>query len=123
MMTGHSTNQTCPCTAECACPAAAVPWLSGGLTLQPNTKFTILAPSDYAFASRLKQSLNMTAQELLKPEHRDTLVKVGVAYYLLQRNVANYTLTAVLPLPNTLVNQVLHAAAVFKKGTSACWRI
>jgi uncharacterized surface protein with fasciclin (FAS1) repeats len=48
-----------------------------GLTLQPNTKFTILAPSDYAFASRLKQSLNMTAQELLKPENRDTLVKVG----------------------------------------------
>jgi hypothetical protein len=48
-----------------------------GLTLQPNTKFTILAPSDYAFATRLKQSLNMTAQELLKPENRDTLVKVG----------------------------------------------
>lgn len=46
-------------------------------SLGPNTTWTILAPTNNAFVSRLNESLGITPQELLLPENRDVLVEVS----------------------------------------------
>jgi hypothetical protein len=47
-----------------------------GSALAPNTTWTILAPDNAAFTSRLNESLGITPQQLLLPENRATLVQV-----------------------------------------------
>lgn len=49
--------------------------LTGALT--PNTTWTILAPTNQAFTTRLNQSLGITPQQLLQPANRETLVNVS----------------------------------------------
>jgi hypothetical protein len=61
-----------PATHPPAFQAAGV-----GSALQPGTTWTILAPTNDAFASRLQASLGITPQQLLEPANKDTLVKVG----------------------------------------------
>jgi uncharacterized surface protein with fasciclin (FAS1) repeats len=45
-------------------------------SLQPGTAWTILAPTNDAFATRLQAALGITPQQLLEPSNKDTLVKV-----------------------------------------------
>nr|BBN91622.1 astaxanthin-binding orange protein of fasciclin family [Scenedesmus sp. Oki-4N] len=51
-------------------------------SLGPNTTWTILAPTNNAFVSRLNESLGITPQELLLPENRDVLVEV-LSYHVI----------------------------------------
>jgi hypothetical protein len=53
-----------------------------GSALAPNTTWTILAPDNAAFTSRLNESLGITPQQLLLPENRETLVQVSREYAL-----------------------------------------
>jgi uncharacterized surface protein with fasciclin (FAS1) repeats len=47
-----------------------------GSALQPDTAWTILAPTDEAFTTRLQAALGITPQQLLEQANRETLVKV-----------------------------------------------
>jgi hypothetical protein len=66
------TNQQPYCCCLTLLQAAGV-----GSALGPNTTWTILAPDNAAFTSRLNESLGITPQQLLLPENRETLVQVG----------------------------------------------
>lgn len=54
--------------------------VTGGLT--NNTAWTILAPTNEAFESRLADSLGITPEQLLEPENRATLVDVSNTHHL-----------------------------------------
>lgn len=45
-----------------------------------DTAWTILAPTNEAFANRLNDDLNMTPGQLLQPENRETLAKVSSGF-------------------------------------------
>jgi uncharacterized surface protein with fasciclin (FAS1) repeats len=47
-----------------------------GSALQPDTAWTILAPTNEAFTARLQAALGITPQQLLEQSNRETLVKV-----------------------------------------------
>uniref|UniRef100_A0A383WMA0 FAS1 domain-containing protein n=1 Tax=Tetradesmus obliquus TaxID=3088 RepID=A0A383WMA0_TETOB len=61
---------------------AAVQAAGVGSALTPNTTWTILAPDNAAFTSRLNESLGITPQQLLLPENRETLVQV-LSYHVI----------------------------------------
>nr|QYF06643.1 CvacAstaP1 [Scenedesmus vacuolatus] len=50
--------------------------------LGPNTTWTILAPTNQAFTSRLNESLGITPQQLLQPANKKTLVEV-LSYHVI----------------------------------------
>lgn len=51
---------------------------ASGITLSPEQRYTILAPTDAAFATRLRKSLGMQPSDLLAPANADRLHKVGL---------------------------------------------
>jgi uncharacterized surface protein with fasciclin (FAS1) repeats len=51
---------------------------ASGITLSPERRYTILAPTDAAFASRLSKSLRMQPADLLAPAEASQLQKVGL---------------------------------------------
>jgi hypothetical protein len=70
--------------AAAATPAA--PTLSAtstlqaaGIDVQPDTAWTILAPTDFAFTDRLNKTFNITPADLLLPQSRATLNAVRKA--------------------------------------------
>jgi uncharacterized surface protein with fasciclin (FAS1) repeats len=50
--------------------------------LGPNTNWTILAPTNQAFTTRLNESLGITPQELLQPAYKETLLNV-LSYHVI----------------------------------------
>jgi uncharacterized surface protein with fasciclin (FAS1) repeats len=50
--------------------------------LGPNTNWTILAPTNQAFTTRLNESLGITPQQLLQPANKQTLVEV-LSYHVI----------------------------------------
>lgn len=60
-----------------SCPERLVPVLqAAGIDVQPGTAWTILAPTNFAFADRLNKTFGITPADLLLPESRDTLTAV-----------------------------------------------
>ncbi|WIA36153.1 hypothetical protein OEZ86_007499 [Tetradesmus obliquus] len=57
---------------------------ASGITLSPEQRYTILAPTDAAFATRLRKSLGMQPSDLLAPANADRLHKI-LSYHILPR--------------------------------------
>ncbi|WIA15970.1 hypothetical protein OEZ85_012711 [Tetradesmus obliquus] len=55
---------------------------AAGIVVEPSNAFTILAPTNFAFAHRLNKTLNITPADLLKPESRETLQTV-LGYHII----------------------------------------
>ncbi|WIA36151.1 hypothetical protein OEZ86_007497 [Tetradesmus obliquus] len=51
-------------------------------SLKADTAWTIFAPTNEAFATRLQAALGITPQQLLEPSNKDTLVKV-LSYHVI----------------------------------------
>lgn len=51
---------------------------AAGIVVEPSNAFTILAPTNFAFADRLNKTFNITPADLLKPESRETLQTVSL---------------------------------------------
>jgi hypothetical protein len=49
-----------------------------GITLQPERRYTILAPTDAAFAAALHKLLGLKPADLLAPAMAERLCKVGM---------------------------------------------
>ncbi|KAF6266036.1 fasciclin domain protein [Scenedesmus sp. NREL 46B-D3] len=92
----------CLCAAACIAPAQALSNFTtvaealtsknltillaaveaAGIDVQPGTAWTILAPTNFAFADRLNKTFGITPADLLLPESRDTLTAV-LAYHVI----------------------------------------
>uniref|UniRef100_A0A383VJS1 FAS1 domain-containing protein n=1 Tax=Tetradesmus obliquus TaxID=3088 RepID=A0A383VJS1_TETOB len=55
---------------------------TAGIVVEPSTAFTILAPTNFAFADRLNKTFNITPADLLKPESKEKLQTV-LGYHII----------------------------------------
>jgi hypothetical protein len=68
------------CLAAVTLPPTSSPSLqASGITLDSAFNYTILAPSDYGFVTRLNASLGIAPMDLLRADNLDTLRAVSYA--------------------------------------------
>jgi hypothetical protein len=69
---------SCFCCNTCCANTHELCIQASGITLRPERRYTILAPTDAAFAAALRKSLRMKPADLLAPAMADKLRKVGM---------------------------------------------